>query len=188
MRDASGASVDAHERLRLFAALVLPDDAVEGLAAWQHRELGAVSAVRIVPPENLHVTLAFLGSRPVSDVAPVVEVLRAAAERADRPVLAPLRYRETRSVGMLALADEGDRAAALAGRVGKRLERLGVCERERRRWLPHVTVLRFREQPRLAPALPDLGRFSPSEAALYHSVLRPSGAQYEIVESVALGG
>jgi hypothetical protein len=24
--------------------------------------------------------------------------------------------------------------------------------------------------------------------ALYHSVLRPSGAQYEILESVALGG
>jgi hypothetical protein len=30
--------------------------------------------------------------------------------------------------------------------------------------------------------------FSPSEAALYHSVLRPDGAQYEVLEAVALGG
>jgi 2'-5' RNA ligase len=68
------------------------------------------------------------------------------------------------------------------------LEELGVYERERRKWLPHVTVLRFRRPPKLSPPLPDLGRVSPSEVALYHSVLRPGGAQYEILESVALGG
>jgi hypothetical protein len=49
-------------------------------------------------------------------------------------------------------------------------------------------VARFRAQPRLAPAVPDLGAISPSELALYHSVLRPTGAQYAILESVALGG
>jgi hypothetical protein len=49
-------------------------------------------------------------------------------------------------------------------------------------------VARFRERPRLTPAVPDLGSFSPSEVALYHSVLRPAGAQYEILVSVALGG
>jgi hypothetical protein len=49
-------------------------------------------------------------------------------------------------------------------------------------------VLRFRERPRLRPSLPDLGRFSPSDAAVYLSRLRPTGAQYEVVESVALGG
>src|SRR5215211_4532760 len=58
----------------------------------------------------------------------------------------------------------------------------------RRAWLPHVTVLRFRERPRLRPELPDLGEVSPSEAAVYSSVLRPTGAQYEILESVPLGG
>jgi 2'-5' RNA ligase len=59
---------------------------------------------------------------------------------------------------------------------------------ERRAWLPHVTVLRFRTPPRLRLDAPDLGEVSPSEAALYHSVLRRTGAQYEIRESVPLGG
>ena len=70
----------------------------------------------------------------------------------------------------------------------ERLERLGVYQRERRRWLPHITVLRFRERPRLNPPLPDLGPVRLSEAAVYISELRPTGAQYDVLESVALGG
>ena len=89
---------------------------------------------------------------------------------------------------MVVLEDEGGRAAAFAEDLFGRLERLGVYERERRPWLAHVTVLRFRDRPRVALEPPPLGRVSPSEVALYHSVLRRDGAQYEIVESVALGG
>jgi RNA 2',3'-cyclic 3'-phosphodiesterase len=161
---------------------------VSDLVAWQESELAGLHEARIVPPENLHITLAFLGARPVGDIEPVLEVLRGVAADAAAPVLTATRYRETRSVGMVVLADHRAGATRIAGRVGKRLEQSGLYERERRDWLPHVTVLRFRTRPRLAPAPPDLGRVSPSELALYHSVLRPGGAQYEIVESVALGG
>ncbi len=87
---------------------------------------------------------------------------------------------------MLVLDDEADRATRLAADLHARLERLGVFQRERRSWLPHVTTLRFRVPPRLDPPMPDLGEFSPSEAAVYHSVLRSSGAQYEILDSFAL--
>ena len=188
MRATAPTSVVGRERLRLFVALPLPPAAVSALARWQREVLASVVGVRIVPPENLHVTVAFLGGRPASDVAPIVEAMRECAARAERPVLAPSRYRETGSVGMLVLDDEGRRAARLAAKLFRRLERLGVYERERREWLPHVTVLRFRVPPRLALEPPALGRVCPSEVALYHSVLRRDGAHYEIVESVALGG
>ena len=97
-------------------------------------------------------------------------------------------YRETRSVGMLTCDDEDGRAAALATDLQQRLEALGVYELERRRWLPHVTVVRFRERPRLRPSLPALEPFVPSDAAAYLSRLRPGGAQYEVLESVEVGG
>jgi RNA 2',3'-cyclic 3'-phosphodiesterase len=157
---------------------------VESLAAWQLRELGG----QAVPPANLHVTLAFLGSRPGSELEPVAGALRDAAGRAELPELEVRRYRETRSVGMLVCDDRDGRAAALADDLFGQLEALGVYERERRPWLPHVTVTRFRERPRLDPELPALGRFSPSDAAVYLSRLHPSGAQYEVLESFALGG
>jgi 2'-5' RNA ligase len=100
----------------------------------------------------------------------------------------PERYRETRSVGMLVLTDVAGAATSLAEDLFDRLERLGVYERERRSWLPHLTVLRFRRPARLRPPLPGLGELSPSDAAVYHSVLRSTGAQYVVVESFALGG
>jgi 2'-5' RNA ligase len=180
--------VQPRERLRLFVALRLPDDAVRTLSAWQEREVAGTKRVRPVGTANLHVTLAFLGSRPAGDLEPVARELREAARAAGRPVLTARRYRETRSVGMLVFDDEDAQATALAEDVHERLERLGVYEREQRPWLPHATVVRFRERPRLDPLLPDLGPVSPSEAAVYHSVLRPTGAQYEVLEAVALGG
>lgn len=182
------ASVEGRERLRLFAALVLPDGIADALAEWQEHAFADGRGARLVPRGNMHVTLAFLGGRPAHDVEPVLGVLREAARVARRPLLAPARYRETRSVGMLVFEDEGAAAAAFAAAVGERLERLGLYEREQRPWLPHVTVVRFRSRPRLSPPLPALRPFSLSEAALYHSVLRPGGPQYEILESVALGG
>jgi 2'-5' RNA ligase len=89
---------------------------------------------------------------------------------------------------MLVLDDLQARATGLAEDLHGRLEALGVYERGRRAWLPHLTVARFRRPPRLKPALPDLGDACPSEAAVYLSRLRPGGAQYEILETVALGG
>lgn len=173
------------ERIRLFCALELPDETVERLVAWQTPLAGGG---RLVPPENLHVTLAFLGHVDSGRLPEVVDALRGAASVAGGIRLSAARYRETRSVGMLALDDEGGRATALAEDLQGRLEALGLYRREGRPWLPHVTVLRFRERPRLRPDPPDLGLVAPSDAAAFLSRLGPSGAQYEILESVALGG
>lgn len=180
------ASVSGDERIRLFLALRLPDDTLDGVARWQRERF--VNRVRVVPREHLHVTLAFLGQRPAAELESIVVALRDAAAGAGQMRLAPARYRETRSVGMLVLEDDGERAAQLAGDVQERLERLGVYRREDRPWLPHLTVARWRERPRLRLELPPVGTFVPSDAAAYLSRLHPGGARYEVLESVALGG
>jgi 2'-5' RNA ligase len=177
-------SVEGDDSIRLFCALTLADDALERLVAWQ-AGLPA-GAYRQVGRDNLHVTLAFLGSRPSCDVEPIRAELEAAASGARPIVLRERRYRETRSVGMLVFDDEGDAAGELARDLHGRLERLGVYQRERRPWLPHLTVVRFRERPRLAPSLPGLGPVVPSGAAVYHSVLRRTGAEYVVLHAVQL--
>ena len=177
-------SVEGDERLRLFLGLRLPDDALDRLEGWQGEQLSG----RVVPRPNLHVTLAFLGSRPGALVPELAGVLADAAGDAGEIEFSARRYRETRSVGMVVLDDRTGEGTRLAERVFAGLEQLGVYEREQRPWLPHVTVLRFRSRPRLDPPVPELGTFGPSDAAVYHSRLRPSGAQYEVLEHVALGG
>jgi 2'-5' RNA ligase len=182
------ASVDRGERVRLFCALRLPAAALDRIVRWQRHVFGGTNGVRVSARDQLHVTLAFLGGRPVAEVESIASELREAAAAVAPPLIAACRYRETRSVGMLVCDDEDGRAGTLAADLQERLERLGVYERERRAWLPHVTVVRFRQRPRLQPPLPALESVVTSEVAVYMSVLRPSGAQYEVLQSVAVGG
>jgi 2'-5' RNA ligase len=175
----SPARVAGDDSVRLFCGLRVPDDAADAIVAWQDGLAGG----RIVPRENLHFTLAFLGRQPRSRIGEVVEVLRRRAAETEPSAFTVERYRETQSVGMLVFSrDEGAERLAL----GLQRDLLGRAERDT--WLPHVTVLRFRERPRLRPALPELEPIVTSEAAAYLSLLRPTGAEYVVLESVQLGG
>jgi RNA 2',3'-cyclic 3'-phosphodiesterase len=176
-------SVGSDERLRLFLALQLPPATIDVLVPWQAAHL---RGGRIVPREHLHVTLAFLGSRPAVELAGIVDALRVAVGTTGPMAFAPTGWRETRSVGMVVLRDAEGEATRLAGRLHRRLEELGVYRPESRPWLPHLTVLRFRERPRLDPPLPETGTFVPSGAAAFLSRLHPTGARYEVLERVSL--
>lgn len=175
-------TVARDDQVRLFLALELPDNIVTSLAAWGRERLTSGRQLT-----SFHVTLAFLGSQPRSALAPIGNALRREAAATEPFELEPVRYRETSSVGMLVLADPTGRATSLADRVQGDLESLGVYVRERRPWLPHVTILRFRERPRLDPPPPEIGPFAPSGAAALLSRLHPSGARYEVLESCSLG-
>jgi 2'-5' RNA ligase len=177
--------LEGRDRARLFCALRLPEHVLDAVCDWQAAH---ILDGRVVPREHLHITLAFLGHRPVEELDSILAAMREAAAAARSIRVVPERYRETRSVGMLALSDLEGTALRLARDLFGRLERLRVYQREKRLWLPHVTVVRFRERPRLKPPLPELGEFSPSDAAVYLSELRPTGARYVVVESFALGG
>jgi 2'-5' RNA ligase len=181
--------VESDERLRLFLAFELPDDIVRTLVEWQARALHG----RVVPPGNLHVTLAFLGARPAAELPTILAVLEEAARKASQPLFELVRWRETRAAGMLELRDSTRNGAELAGRLHRALAELGVYEPEARPWLPHVTVLRYRDRPRLSPPLPELGAVAPSDAAAFLSRLHPSGARYTapnyvLLQSFPLGG
>jgi 2'-5' RNA ligase len=191
------------DRLRLFCALQLPGETVCELTAWQleHLQGGNLRDGRIVPPANLHVTLAFLGSRPAGEVPAIVGGLRAAAAAAGPVELRPLRYRESGSgsgsgsgsVGMIVLKDVTGAATALAGDLTARLERLGVYRSERRPWLPHVTVVRFKKRAGLTPEVTNIRSIHVVRSALYRSQLGRGStgngrATYDALETAALGG
>jgi RNA 2',3'-cyclic 3'-phosphodiesterase len=174
------AKVEGDEQLRLFCGLRLPEDAMDAIAGWQ----AGLERGRIVPRDNLHFTLAFLGRQPRSRLAEVVDTLQRRCAGVGPFAFQVSSYRETRNVAMLVFTAEDDGAQRLA--LGLQRDLLGRVERET--WLPHVTVLRFRERPRLRPTLPEVGPVVTSEAAAYLSVLRPSGAEYVVLETVRLGG
>jgi RNA 2',3'-cyclic 3'-phosphodiesterase len=176
-----GDSVGGSERLRLFLALRLPGNWLDEIVAWEARAF-ARAHVRVVPREHLHVTLVFLGSRPADELPGILDRLRTAAAGAGEVRLEPDGYRETRGAAMLTFRDLGGAGAALADAAGRD---------EPRPWLPHVTVARYRERPKLQEEFPDTIRthvLVPSDAAAYLSRLRPSGAEYHVLASAPLQG
>jgi 2'-5' RNA ligase len=172
--------------LRLFCALRLRPETVGRIADWQ---ASALPGQRVVPPANLHLTLVFLGATPSDALGQIGDTLGALAARSG-PIRLSLRgYRELRHAGMLVFDDEAGAAGALADGLADAFAELGLlARRERRPWLPHPTVLRFAAPPRLRPELPEFGPVSPSDTAVYSSVLRPDGARYEALEARPLGG
>jgi 2'-5' RNA ligase len=111
--------VTGDARIRLFCALQLPPAAVAELATWQREHLSG----RVVPPRNLHVTLAFLGPRPVPEVSTIAAALAEAARAGGPFELRPSRYRETGRLAMIVCEDPAGAAGRLAADVQARLER-----------------------------------------------------------------
>lgn len=188
---------DGPATIRAFLALDLPDPIRAGIADWGEAELRD-SALRRVPPENLHLTLAFLGHVAEPELARAHAIV---AEVTPRPVpvsLAPEPVARPRGrPRLLALDADSPAAVALQAELEELLVAAGVYEPEGRSFWPHVTVARVRAEPgrrrprhvrRRPGLLPDdlAHTFDSVRVALYRSNLRPTGAQYVSLASTNL--
>jgi RNA 2',3'-cyclic 3'-phosphodiesterase len=160
--------------------------------------------VRVLNPELLHVTLCFLGDRPVEEVATIGVVLdECAVSVGELSIGAPLWLppRRPRALAVEVRDDPDDPdggLAALHGVLTEALARTCGYQAERRRFRAHVTVARVREGPRRSKAQsPDgwAGRvlaatpalsFTPASVVLYRSWLSPAGASYEALATRTL--
>jgi 2'-5' RNA ligase len=184
--------VSAGERpLRLFVALDLPAAAREALLAFQ--AAAADPAVwRHLTVDALHLTLAFLGSRPPGDVGAVEPVLAAEAggpapglALGGALLLPPRRAR----VLCAELEDPDGTLAALQARVSGGLAAAGVYVPEKRPFRAHATVARLRPRaraPREIAAVPAPLRFHAEAVTLYASRLHPAGARYDALARAPL--
>jgi RNA 2',3'-cyclic 3'-phosphodiesterase len=183
----------------MFVALELPETVREDIGRWAEAEL-ADPALRRVPPESLHITLAFLGDKP----ADVVERIAGAIEEvAEIPVPialgAPVGRPENGRPRLVALpVDLPNPVVGLRERLGEILAFEGLHEPQERPFWPHVTVARVRAEGRGSrrpmrvkiPSGPSptarIGRFDAVRISLYRSELQPSGARYVPLAQVEL--
>jgi len=194
----AGAGSERDERGRLFVALELPASVQAALAAWAVAVAGGEPAqLRALAPAALHITLCFLGGRPLREVGAIGDVLAEPLARAGAPLLAagvPL-WLPARGPRVLALEleDVDGTLRSLQLSVSGALERLGVYRREQRPYLPHVTLARVRGGARIRrdairlPPLPALERWRGESVALFRSRLAPGGARYEPLWRATLG-
>jgi 2'-5' RNA ligase len=187
----AGANRSAGERIRLFVAVDLPAEVRESLGAWAADRARELPALRLVAPESLHVTLAFLGWRAASDTGHVGRVALAGAAEVGELGVGEAIWLPARRPRVLAvdLDDSDGRLGELQERVSEALAAEAGYRPESRPFRPHVTVARVRRAERVRPApLPDPPptRFAPPALTLYRSRLSRAGAEYEALAHAEL--
>jgi 2'-5' RNA ligase len=191
---------------RLFLAIDPPALAREQLAAWARSALGgargrgATRPLRLLHADLLHLTICFLGARPVADIETIASTLEeCAAPVGEVTVGAPLWLPPRRPRALaVELHDphgglghlHGALSAAIADAIGWKPEGDTSGGRARaRHFRPHITLARMRDgaapSDRELPPTPALA-FTPTDLVLYRSWLDPQGATYEALASITL--
>ena len=141
--------------MRLFYALIPAEREKQGIERWQEHLRTAAESGRFPPPENLHMTLQFLGDVPVERCAALKAILRAAAQNTPPFFMLLDTYGCLPGKGqerLWYLTGACPEAAALAGTLGTMLMKHGFSLEERE-FLPHITLgRRCRLKSGVAPA------------------------------------
>jgi 2'-5' RNA ligase len=183
------------ELFRAFLAIELAREAREtlALAASELRSV-APKGTRFVPPEDVHLTIKFLGQLS-EEVTP--QLLRgvlprlATTEPFEVEVGGFGAFPNARAARVLwlGITDGGVPLARLARRIEAAAARVGIA-RERRPYRGHLTLARLR-QPATVPIdrieAPPPVRFPVREVILFRSDLSPSGARYSPVARLPIG-
>ncbi len=149
-------------------------------------------SVRWVPPENLHLTLRFLGGTEESRVGPLIAALEevtAGTPGCELSLGSLGAFPDEQRPQVLWIGLRGSGATSLHSlqrRIEKRVGELG-WDRQRRPFSPHLTLGRVRAGTDPAPgegwtraAVPELA-FRVDEIVLMSSDLHPGGARYSVL-------
>jgi 2'-5' RNA ligase len=170
--------------LRLFVAIHPPTDVVSAM-------LGSLDDLklpphRLTPREQVHMTLQFIGDTPSSALDATIESVQRAAAGLTAFQLAPRKLITLPERGPARLiAVETDSPSALMElhrRLATRLAQ-NVKPRDRERFLPHLTICRFRSPARgvKIDQSCDAQSFDVNRIALMRSTLSSQGATHHEV-------
>ncbi len=176
--------------IRSFIALDLPREARGALGELQTRLKGARAPVSWVKPDNVHLTLKFLGSMPEDALPGIMIALEQVASQTEPFSLRPegcgaFPSMKRIRVVWVGLAGSQNALLDLQRRTEDAIAALGL-PREERPFKPHLTLGRIRDGRHLEGLQDGLlnsrafvaEAFDVTEMVLYKSGLRPEGVHY----------
>ncbi len=181
--------------MRVFIAINLPKEIKEKLAEIQNQLKTFDLPIRWVKPENIHLTLVFLGHIKENKVAEVTEVTKATVGRfksfdiqiKDLEVFPDERRPRLISIGV----KEGQHLLDLQSSLEKGLHEAGFSLEERK-FSPHLTLGRIKEKVANLKNLTqkmgnvDLGMYRVEKVNVMESRLSEEGSRYLTIRSIKL--
>lgn len=183
--------------MRTFIAVEIPETATDRIAQLVNRLKTTGTDIKWVEPENIHVTLKFLGNIGTDQPAVIRDGLSAALDstgsfdlKLGRIGAFPDMNRPR--VFWVSIEEGRDTLVAMQQRIETELHARGFV-REERPFSPHLTIGRVRS-PRGLAKLTELVRemtfetepFTVTRAAVVKSDLKPDGPLYTVIDHVEL--
>ena len=177
--------------IRVFISIEIPDkSSLDGPIS----HLRGVKGVRTSPPEQVHITLRFIGDVDESRVDDIEDCVRRAAEGTGpfEVVVSgagAFPKRERPSVVWIGASPQKT-MASLADAIGRNLQAAGI-QFDTKPFKSHITVGRCRGPADLSGFFDRFGdtestRFTCDEILVMRSVLSPSGAKHTVLRRVEL--
>jgi 2'-5' RNA ligase len=190
------------EEVRCFIAIELPDGVKRGLRELQAQlKAASLAPVKWVDPENIHLTLKFLGNVAAGRLDKIGQAMTEAVQGTSSFSL------EVKELGVfpnpkrvqivwVGVSGETEKLAILQQRIESGLEKLGFPS-ENRRFTPHLTLARLRdratpqEREKLGQTIAETefaaaGSFTVNSVKLMKSQLTPEGPIYSQLSSAVL--
>ena len=189
--------------LRLFLAIDIPSHARETVVSIQNRFKTLGLNASWVQPENIHLTLKFLGDTPLEQVA---KIKKSVSEAVDSISVCKValdgigvfpNFKKPR-VLWVGLKDPHKHLNVLQENIDAKMMKLGF-PRERKHFAPHLTLARIKHaKGKIKESFEDLKRevesippmdsefFQVDSVRLIQSELTPKGSIYTILEKFPL--
>lgn len=187
------------QRHRIFIAVNLPKEIKNNLADYQQKYPELPS--RWIKPENLHITLIFIGYTDERGLEEIKQVLRQISAK-HNPFSISLTKISYGPPGIMpprmiwAVAEKSEEFASLCDNLGKALASLPKIsfKPEDREIIPHITLARIKEwewrriEPEERPEIDEYINFEVpvKSIELMESKLKKGGAEYIILETYNL--
>ena len=153
------------------------------------------NCIKWIPPENIHLTLSFLGNIRVKDIHHFIESLekKITSNNFQLTITGTGVFPSSKSpkVLWLGISKGIDELTSLQNRVEKSVEKI-MKNHQGDTFIPHITIARIRSLHAKIDVLPFLNSvYSPidldvNSISMYESKLLPEGAQYTIINTFPL--
>lgn len=177
--------------IRAFLAVEIPHHIKSGIRDIQKRLAPRIQDIRWVRPEGIHLTLKFFGNISEEDIPCISRIVEGKTAN-----IIPITLR-VHAIGVfpqpdrprvlwMGLNGDTDRLSTLQSDIESALLECG-CQRENRRFTPHLTLGRVKSQKKMFTETRDImderakygvGQFEARGLTLFKSELKPEGALY----------
>jgi 2'-5' RNA ligase len=188
------------ESIRSFIAIEIPTSIKNLLYNLEEKLRNLPCNVKWVKPENIHLTLHFLGNLEIRKIEEIKEMIGKICKKfnpfsieIDNNLGAFPNERNPRVI-WLGIKEEKDILENLYQEIGKNLEKIKI-ETEKRKFHPHLTIGRVKSSKNkhlLTKAIREIKldssyAFEVKEVNLFKSTLTPQGSIYEKLGNYSLG-